>query len=225
MAKKKQADKRKTTETKAQGKYVRMETAIIVALVALVVGFFGGEIIDFSKPRTGAGIQTSTPSSPRVPQMPAAAAPFAGQNSARMLELEKEVALNPGKAEAWTELGNLYFDGRQVQQAIGAYKKSVELNPYDPNVLTDLGVMYRRNGQPFEAIAAFRKAAGISPRHEQSRFNIGIVFMHDLDDPEGAIKAWEELLKVNPSANAGKGETVRDLVDGLKRKLKEKESS
>ncbi len=224
MARKKQEDKRKTTETKAQGKYVRMETAIIVALVALVVGFFGGEIIDFSKPGTGAGIQTSTPSSQGVPQMPAPA-PFVGQNSAKMLELEREVALNPGKVEAWTELGNLYFDGKQVQRAIGAYKKSVELNPYDPGVLTDLGVMYRRNRQPFEAIAAFRKAAEISPRHEQSRFNIGIVLMHDLDDPEGAIKAWEELLKVNPSANAGKGETVRDLVDGLKRKLKEKESS
>ena len=63
---------------------------------------------------------------------------------------------------------------------------------------------------------AFKKAADIDPRHEQSRFNQGIVLMHDLDDRQGAIEAWEALLKVNPSAKTSNGQPVKQLVEGLK---------
>jgi tetratricopeptide (TPR) repeat protein len=97
-----------------------------------------------------------------------------------------------------------------------AYKKSLELNPQNADVWTDMGVMYRRNGQPAEAIKAFDKAIEINPRHEISRFNKGIVLLHDLNDQENAIRAWEELLKINPIAMAPTGQSVDQLVVQLK---------
>jgi cytochrome c-type biogenesis protein CcmH/NrfG len=220
MGKKQKTKKGRPTENRAAGKSVKIETAVIIALVALVAGFFAGEIIDLSKPsRAPVAMQTPLPAQPpaQMPsQMPAQMPSFTAQQSQRILELEKEVAENPGKAEAWAELGHLYFDGNDAKQAIRAYQKALDLNPYDADVWTDLGVMYRRTKQPFEALAAFNKAADIDPRHEQSRFNKGVVLMHDLEDREGAIKAWEELLAFNPSARTSSGQSIKELVESLK---------
>jgi cytochrome c-type biogenesis protein CcmH/NrfG len=216
MAKQKSQEKEKPREEKIETKYVRMETTAIIALIALVVGFFAGEIIDLSKSsRRTVSVQPSPPV--RQPSQMPSLMPKQGR---RILELEREVASNPGNVEVWTELGNLYFDDNQLKQAIRSYKQALDLNPHNADVWTDLGVMYRRNKQPFEAMVAFNKAADIDPRHEQSLFNKGVVLMHDLDDREGAIKVWEELLKVNPSAKVGKGESLREMVDGLKKEQK-----
>jgi tetratricopeptide (TPR) repeat protein len=82
--------------------------------------------------------------------------------------------------------------------------------------------MYRRNGQALEAIAAFDKAIELNPTHAQSWFNKGIVLMHDLNNPDGAIKAWEELLRIAPNFKATGGQTVQDMIDDIKKTLKVK---
>lgn len=216
MAKKKRQKEEKATEEKMETKHVRMEITVVIALIALVVGFFAGEIFDLSKSNKPPVPAQPSPPARQPSQMPS----LTPEQGSRIFELERKVASNPGNVEAWIELGNVYFDGNDIKQAIRAYKKALELNPYDADVWTDLGVMYRRNKEPLEAMAAFNKAADIDPRHEQSRLNKGIVLMHDLDDREGAIKAWEELLKVNPNAKAGIGQSVREMVEGLKKEQK-----
>jgi hypothetical protein len=40
--------------------------------------------------------------------------------------------------------------------------------------------------------------------------------MHDQDDRQGAIKAWEELLKVNPSSQTSSGQSIKQLVESMK---------
>ncbi len=113
-------------------------------------------------------------------------------------------------------MGNLHFDTDRPEKAIMAYKKALELDPNNPNVMTDLGVMYRRKGQPSEAIKAFDKAIKIDPRHEAPRFTKGVVLLHDLNDPNGAIRAWEELVEVNPFARAQGDELVVEVLKKLK---------
>lgn len=139
------------------------------------------------------------------------------QESQAIINLEAEVTANPGKFQAWTQLGNLYFDSNQPLKAIKAYNKSLELHAGNANILTDLGVMYRRAKQPQKAIELFNKAIAMDPTHEISRMNKGIVLMYDLNDISEAIGAWEGLLKINPDAKAGNGDSVRDFVDQLKK--------
>jgi tetratricopeptide (TPR) repeat protein len=86
-----------------------------------------------------------------------------------------------------------------------------------------MGVMYRRMGKPEKAIEAFEKAMAVDPRHEISRYNKGIVLLHDLNNVEGAIKAWEDLIRVNPAYMAPTGQTVKQMVDVYKGR-REKES-
>jgi tetratricopeptide (TPR) repeat protein len=75
-----------------------------------------------------------------------------------------------------------------------------------------MGVMYRRSGNPQEAMRCFDKAAAIDPRHRQSRYNKGIVLMHDLKNPEAAIKAWEELVSIYPDAKTQEGIPLSDMI-------------
>jgi len=134
----------------------------------------------------------------------------------RILIQEQEVSRNPENVAAWTQLGNLYFDTNNFKKAIWAYKKSLTLNPNNANAQTDLGVMYRRNGQSTKAIKAFDKAIQIDPAHEIARFNKGIVLLHDLNDKNGAIKTWEELVQINPDALTPGGKSLAELIKLLK---------
>ena len=199
-------------QEKPEGNYVKKETMLIVALVAVVVGFLGG--VFYSALQSGPTGSFQTASSP-TQQPPPQQQDLSSEQARAILTLEQEVATNPTNVEAWTQLGHIYYDTDNPAKAIRAYEKSLELRPNDPNVLTDLGVMYRRNGQPEKALAAFDKAISIAPNHEQSRFNKGVVLRYDMNDREGAIKAWQELLKINPNAMAPNGQPVSEVIKDL----------
>ena len=204
-----------TKEPKDRNKYVKQQTLLITALVALVAGFLGGLVVGDYK----SGPETPVEIMP-LPQQPAQIQGPAAEQRNKIMALEKQVSLNPGNFETWTQLGNIYFDSNDFKNGIRAYKKSLELNPKNADVWTDLGVMYRRDGQPTEAIKAFDKAIEIDPRHEIARFNKGVVLMHDLRDFENAALTWEELLKINPSAKTPGGQPLKELVAQLKRSMK-----
>ena len=200
--------------SKESAHYVRKETFWLGTLLALAVGFFGGVMFTIFKSDSGvipgpAPTQTQA----QVPQNR-----IDQPDRVRMIAaLESETAKNPLNLEAWIQLGNEYFDTDQHEKAIQAYQKALELNPADANVWTDLGIMYRRNGNPQKAIECFDKAIAADPKHEPSRLNKGIVLLHDLKDFDGAIKAWEDLLAVNPIAMAPTGRSVDEMVQQMKK--------
>jgi len=196
-----------------EGNLVKKEFMLIVALIALVVGFLGG--VFYSALQSGPTGSVQTTSGPPQQQQQQQQGGLTNEQARNILALEQEVAVNPTNGNAWTQLGNVYFDTNNVPKAIRAYEKSIELSPNNPNVLTDLGVMYRRNGQPDKALEAFDMAIAVSPGHEQSRFNKGIVLRYDLNDRDGAVKAWEELLKINPNATAPNGQPLSEAIKNL----------
>jgi cytochrome c-type biogenesis protein CcmH/NrfG len=195
--------------------YVRKETFWLVALLALAVGFFAGVMFAIFKSDPG-----GVPGQPQV-QMPQAQSPQPQAvdpgRSSMIAALEKETQANPANEKAWIELGNSYFDTDQFDKSIQAYRKALEINPNNANVWTDMGVMYRRNGNPQEAIRSFDKAIEVDPKHEVSRMNKGIVLLHDMNDMEGAINAWEGLLEVNPVAMSPTGQSIDQMVQTMKK--------
>ncbi len=190
--------------------YVRKETALLAALLALAVGFFGGVFF---------GVYKSGPSVAGMPGGgPAAQRDFSGELAA----LEKRTHNEPGNVGAWIDLGNLYFDTDQYEKSIQAYRKALELKPDNADVLTDMGVMQRKAGRPEEAVKAFERAIAVNPKHEVSRLNKGIVLLHDLQDSQGALQAWQELLEVNPTASFPGGMSVDQMIQQLKKQAAEK---
>jgi cytochrome c-type biogenesis protein CcmH/NrfG len=191
--------------------YVKTENMLLIVFMTLVIGFVGGVVFGVYKTGSSLPGQTNDPSQP---------IPLA-QNATpdRRTEIEalvKATTADPKNVETWVQLGHAYFDAGEAKKAIAAYETSLKLRPDDPDVITDLGVMYRRNGESQKAVEMFDKAIAINPRHEISRFNKGIVLMHDLNDPTGAVAAWEELLAINPKASAPNGTSVKEMVSHFK---------
>jgi len=189
---------------------------LLVASIALVVGFIGGVVFGVYKTGSDKPIQKSMISQPAEKDQGVSV-----ESAAQIFQLEKMTKENPDDVGAWTSLGNLYFDTGNHQKAITAYTRSLALNPNNASVMTDLGVMYRRSGQPNKAIESFDKAAKIDPKQETALFNKGIVLMHDLNDLDGAIQAWQELVKRNPAATSPTGQPVKDLIERMKESKKQ----
>ena len=195
--------------------FVKKETMLIVAIIAMVAGFLGGTIYSAFQSGPATTVQTGPPGRPPQQQSQQPSPDFSNQQASQILSLEQEVAVNPTNVQAWIQLGNVYFDTNNFAKAIRAYEKSLALSPNNPNVLTDLGVMYRRNGQSAKALESFDKAIAADPSHEQARFNKGIVLNYDMADREGAIKIWEELIRINPNATAPNGQPMSEAIKSL----------
>jgi len=198
MAKKKKIEK---------GNY-KTSTLIGAVVTAFIAGMLAGIVLSKYKTGGSLSIQPESASENNLPS----------DISDQIAEHEKAVTLNPDNIEAWIHLGDLYFDSGLSEKSIAAYEKALALNPVNAEVWTDMGVMYRKIGKFEKAIQCFDKAVGINPRHEVSRFNKGIVLMHDLKNKQDAIRVWEELLDVNPLAMAQDGLTVDEMLKQLKQK-------
>ena len=205
----------KNTETQNKD-YVQNKTLIIAVVVSLLIGFVGGTIYSSFKLAADKQVQVQSNATPN--KTPAGAQQDDSiAFSAKILQLEQYLEQNSMDAEAWAQLGHLFFDSNQVKNAIEAYEKSLAIEPGKTGVITDLGVMYRRDGQPEKAIQAFDKAISIDPSFETARFNKGVVLLHDLKDFTGGIRAWEEIVKQNPMAMAPNGESMDALVQRMKK--------
>ena len=204
------------TKKEVEIKYVKLSTTIVIGLVCVLIGFGAGLLIPPLLKDTGSSIRNY--SQPAVQSSQEASEQKQQQ---AITQYEKLTADDPQNAENWIQLGNLYFDTGQYGKAINAYRESLELAPNNANVWTDLGIMYRRSSNPEEALKSFDQAIKTDPRHEQSRYNKGVVLMHDLNDTAGAIAAWEDLLRVNPDAKAPNGQSIREMVNILKSRMGE----
>jgi cytochrome c-type biogenesis protein CcmH/NrfG len=204
--------------SKTQGT-VKTENLILSVLIALVVGFVGGVFFSIYRSPSIAPPPTATGNMPSPGQQQTSGPmPLTPQKRAEIEGLKAMAAKTPDNPDAWIQLGHIYFDSGQHADAVEAYEKALAIAPNNANVLTDLGVMYRRTKQPEKAIASFDKAIQVDQRHEIARFNKGIVLLHDLNDLEGAMAAWRELVEVNPNAKAPNGQTVKALIQQFEQK-------
>ncbi|MCG8565797.1 MAG: tetratricopeptide repeat protein [Desulfobacterales bacterium] len=195
---------------------VTRQTLFLCIAVALTIGFIGGAAFTSFKLAAPSAPGPGMPPQAGKKQMPPAPDNSA-QIAARILKIEQFLKENPNDADAWANLGNQFFDSNRFADAIEAYEKSLSLKPDNAHVLTDLGVMYRRNENPQKAVEMFDKAIGVDPSLGTPRFNKGVVLMHDLENMAGAIKAWEELVTINPMAQTPGGELVAEVLERLKK--------
>ena len=196
---------------------MKKETVILLVVVAFLVGFITGATVAILKGRKGVettGIQQKSQVAP--PSVPPAPSPV--EAASKIKTLKEIIQKDPKNLPAWVELGNLYFDSDQPKEAVEAYSKYLAAKPDNPDVRTDMGIMYRRLGELDRALEEFRKAAQSDPKHVNSRYNVGIILLHDKQDIKGAIKAWEDYLKVDSKSE--RANRVKAQMENLKKMAK-----
>jgi cytochrome c-type biogenesis protein CcmH/NrfG len=202
---------------------MKKENVILCVVIALLAGFAIGAtvgILYMINRGEKEGERVTMIQKPQVaPQgdpMPVPKSPDSVEVASKTRTLKEILKKDPKNLTAWVELGNLYFDSGQPEEAIDAYSQYLAIKPDNPDVRTDMGIMYRALGDFDRAIEEFKKAVQSDPKHINSRYNMGIVLLHDKRDIKGAIKAWEEYLKVDP--NSERAERIRAQMDNLKKR-------
>ncbi len=195
---------------------MKKETVILVVVIAFLAGFVSGATVAILKGKKG----DQAPRLPQKAQMapqeaPPPSGPPPAEVSLKIDGLKEIVKKDPKNLAAWAELGNLYFDANQPQEAIKAYTEYLKLKPDNPDVRTDLGIMYRNTGETDKAIEEFKKAAQLDPKHVNSRYNLGLVLLHDKRDMKTAIKAWEDYLRVDP--NSERAQRLKAQLEKMKK--------
>jgi len=200
---------------------VSKQNVILISAVSLLIGFILGAVVAILKIQPMVEPKPASMVDPSVNES-GKNITFSYEEDIRLAKsiLEKD----PKNLQALITLGNAYFDTDRYQEAIDAYSKALVIDPKNADVRTDMGIMYRRLGQFDKAIEAFRQAAQDNPMHVNSRFNLGVVLKYDKKDYSGAIKAWEEFLKLEQLLDPSDERPimVRQEIESMKASLSKK---
>jgi tetratricopeptide (TPR) repeat protein len=181
---------------------------ISIVLLTLVVAFAIKS--QQSVPRPSGQDKTSEASAPENNPPP--------DLSQELLVLTQRSARDPQNADIHTQIGNIYYDQREYEKAIESYQKSLSIQPNNPNVETDMATCYHYLGKPDEALKLFDHVLQYSPGFAQALYNKGIVLIHDKNDIEGGLRAWEEELKseTDPARRAQLQQSIDQLKSSVK---------
>ena len=102
--------------------------------------------------------------------------------------LKRATEIDPKNKYAWNNLGLIYFQMRQDDQAIVAFQKQLEVNPYDEYAYNNLGRVYWNDRKYDDAVKAFNKQLDNNPLDKFAHANLGAMYeewhKYDLAVPE-----------------------------------------
>lgn len=101
----------------------------------------------------------------------------------------------PQYSGPFTDLGILYAQGRQRDQAIVSFSKAVAANPNNAVALNWLGSLYREGGDFARAEQSWLAALAVKPDYAPVHRNLGILYDVSLRRPQQAVAAYREYLK------------------------------
>lgn len=176
----------------------------VMAAICLVIGISVGYLVRGSA-------QPARAVSAAVPTQAAAGMPPAmGQGQMPSLEQMKQMAdkqaeplkqqlkTDPQNAGLWNQVGLVYKATHQFKDAEGYFQKSLEIDPKNVTVRADLASCMYYSGDVDGALAQLEKSLTYDPKHAGTLLNIGIIKLHGKHDVDGAVAAWQKLLKLNP---------------------------
>ncbi len=189
--------------------------SIVFAVAGVLFGVIVGWVLGSQQARTSAPA-----AAPAAQAQPAGQAAQQGSRAVpldqdRAKALEAVAQQNPKDVQPRVQLGNMYFDAEQYPQAIAWYEQAFALNKTDANLSTDLGVAYYYTNQPDRAITQFEHSLTLDPKHIKTLLNMGIVRAFGKQDLEGAAKAWEQVVAIDP--NSQEGQAAKKGLEGLRK--------
>lgn len=182
---------------------VRRRGAVALLLLALVLQACSGPAPRQSPSRAPRPAAASVPAAPAL-----ASKGDADQRFREALKLMKAqqnaeateafLALSrdfPQYSGPFTDLGILYAQGRQRDQAIASFSKAVAANPGNAVALNWLGSLYREGGDFARAEQSWLAALAVKPDYAPVHRNLGILYDVSLRRPQQAVAAYREYLK------------------------------
>lgn len=97
---------------------------------------------------------------------------FRGRLPEAMALTQRELALSPGNAMAYSQLGDAYVRDAKWDAAIAALQKSIWLNPYYSAPYILLSRAYLKKAQPAVAEGMLRRAIALDPNNRTAHYQL-----------------------------------------------------
>ncbi|HEY2930361.1 MAG TPA: tetratricopeptide repeat protein [Acidobacteriota bacterium] len=194
--------------------------AVIVSLVAgLIIGFFGGVAYDSQKAVSAQ--TTADRSAPADATQPDNSKLPENHPSKEVMEkvthLLEHAQKDPNDKDSRIELGNIFYNLGQFEQAINYYGQVLELDPRNVNVRTDMGTSYHFLGDHDRALKEFAISLNLDPTHAETLQNMGWVKYNGKKDYKGALEAWNKLLATHPDYRHA--DQIRKQIELVKKEM------
>lgn len=112
--------------------------------------------------------------------------------------LRAQLKSTPDDSQLLAKLGHIYYVTQNFKEASTYFRRSVDLRD-DATVRTELGRAYYYSGDPDHALAEFEAVLKSDPGNANAMFNMGMVKWQSKSDVNGAVAAWQKLLKKYPN--------------------------
>ena len=113
---------------------------------------------------------------------------------------EFQIEMDAKNAHVWNELGNVYFNNGEYDDAIIAYSKAIELDRWFAWPYSNLALAYVQKGRLAEAILLYQRSIELftSEKDKAVSWNrLGNVYRR-LDDYENAIESYQRADELDP---------------------------
>jgi tetratricopeptide (TPR) repeat protein len=141
--------------------------------------------------------EVAAPPAAEVPAPPA----VPPVDETRAADLHQAAELAPADVQVRIDLGNLYFYAQRFEEAVPWYEAVLALEPEAVDVSTDLALAYYYLEDTDRALAQFDRSLEIDPAHPKTFLSIGMVRAFGNRDLDGAMAAWEEVVRVAPGSS------------------------
>ena len=119
---------------------------------------------------------------------------------------------DPNNSSLLNQIGTLYKATHQFKEAAGYFQKAIDADPKNTAARTDLASCLFYQGDADGAISQLQQSLRYDPKDANSLFNLGMIRLQAKNDPSGAVAAWQQLLKSNPTLAAEKKAAVEKLI-------------
>ena len=119
------------------------------------------------------------------------------------MQLEQEVAINPGNPVAYYKLADAYSRVQKFDEAEKLLQRSIWLDATSTGPYILLGKVLQKKGETQLAIRALQRAISMDPNNDIPHHLLGLAY-RDLgrtEDAERELKLAGQLLSSNPKQN------------------------
>jgi len=191
----------------------------VMAAVCLLIGVLVGYLVRGSaKPAAQAAMASAEM------QQAVAAAPTSAMGQQRMPTLDdmkrmadkqaepllQKLKTDPKNVDLLNKTALTYKAAHQFKEAIVYFQKALDVDPRNVAIRTDMASCLYYTGDIDGALAELDKSLSYDPKHAGTLMNIGIIKWQGKKDVDGAIAAWQTLLKLNP--NFPQKEVIEHLI-------------
>jgi cytochrome c-type biogenesis protein CcmH/NrfG len=194
--------------------------AVFCLVVGLAIGYlFRGSQSPAPPPQPAATAQPPAPAAATNAQMPGLEEmkQMADKKAAPLLEKLKS---DPNNSDLLIQVAKIEAGTHQFKEAASYYNKALQVDPKNVAIRTEMASCMFYTGDVDGAISQLQLALQYDPKDANSLFNLGMIKWQGKQDSQGALAAWQELLKSNPQLTPDRKATVQKLMADVQAKGK-----